>query len=130
MYAAMCLDWFLVSKIAKGFAFRFLVKPESSTMKKVIAVSCCMVVPMVIFMSLYGGLEACVKSGAWNMLPIIWLTNIPKNFIMALPVSASDCRPVGKKDFPGQHFRLNRIIRSRKWKSCIRIPLVKSKHMC
>lgn len=59
---AMCLDWFLVSKIAKGFAFRFLVKPESSTMKKVIAVSCCMVVPMVIFMSLYGGLEACVKS--------------------------------------------------------------------
>ena len=59
---AMCLDWLLVSKIAKGFAFRFLVKPESSTMKKVIAVSCCMVVPMVIFMSLYGGLEACVKS--------------------------------------------------------------------
>lgn len=51
---AMCLDWFLVSKIAKGFAFRFLVKPESSTTKKVIAVSCCMVVPMVIFMSLYG----------------------------------------------------------------------------
>ena len=36
---AMCLYWFLVSKIAKGFAFRFLVKPESSTMKKVIAVS-------------------------------------------------------------------------------------------
>lgn len=59
---AMCLDWFLVSKIAKGFAFRFLVKPENSTMKKVIAVSCCMVVPMVIFMSLYGGLEACVKA--------------------------------------------------------------------
>ena len=28
---AMCLDWFLVSKIAKGFAFRSLVKPESST---------------------------------------------------------------------------------------------------
>ena len=56
---AMCLDWFLVSKIAKGFAFRFLVKPESSTMKKVIAVSCCMVVPMVIFMSLYGSNRKC-----------------------------------------------------------------------
>ena len=118
---AMCLDWFLVSKIAKGFAFRFLVKPESSTMKKVIAVSYCMVVPMVIFMSLYGGLEACVKSGAWNMLPIIWLTNIPKNF---------DCRSVGKKDFPDSISGWNRIIRSRKWKSCMRIPLVKSKHMC
>ena len=76
---AMCLDWLLVSKIAKGFAFRFLVKPESSTTKKVIA---------------------------------------------------SDCRSVGKKDFPDSISGWNRIIRSRKWKSCIRIPLVKSKHMC
>lgn len=30
---AMCFDWFLVSKLAKGFAFRFLVKPESSTLR-------------------------------------------------------------------------------------------------
>ena len=93
---AMC---FVVSKIAKGFAFRFLVKPESSTMKKVIAVSCCMVVPMVIFMSLYGGLEACVKSGAWNMLLIIWLTNIPKNFIMALPFQLLIAGPLVRKIF-------------------------------
>lgn len=96
---AMCLDWLLVSKIEKGFAFRFLVKPESSTTKKVIAVSCCMVVPMVIFMSLYGGLEACVKSGAWNMLLIIWLTNIPKNFIMALPFQLLIAGPLVRKIF-------------------------------
>ena len=95
-----------------------------------IAVSCCMVVPMVIFMSLYGGLEACVKSGAWNMLLIIWLTNIPKEFYYGTAVSASDCRSVGKKDFPDSISGWNRIIRSRKWKSCMRIPLVKSKHMC
>ncbi|MDO4265323.1 MAG: DUF2798 domain-containing protein [Eubacteriales bacterium] len=82
---AMCLDWFLVSKLAKGFAFRFLVKPDSSDLRKVISVSCCMVIPMVILMSLYGGLEACVKSGNWESLLFIWLTNIPKNFIMALP---------------------------------------------
>ena len=82
---AMCCDWFLVSGLAKGFAFRFLVKPESVPLKKVLAVSCCMVVPMVIIMSFYGGLEACVRSGQWNLLLIIWLTNIPKNFIMALP---------------------------------------------
>ncbi|MDO4293778.1 MAG: DUF2798 domain-containing protein [Eubacteriales bacterium] len=82
---AMCLDWFLVSKLAKGFAFRFLIKPDSSDLRKVISISCCMVVPMVILMSLYGGLEACVKSGSWEALPVIWLTNIPKNFIMALP---------------------------------------------
>ena len=82
---AMCMDWFVVSGPAKGFAFRFLVKPESPVLHKVIAVSCSMVVPMVIIMSMYGALEGCVKSGNFNLLLIIWLTNIPKNFIMALP---------------------------------------------
>ena len=83
---AMCCDWFFVSKIAKGFAFRFLVKPGvSSPTKTVIAVSCCMVVPMVLIMSLYGAAEACVHTGQWSMLLLIWVTNIPKNFIMALP---------------------------------------------
>lgn len=32
---AMCCDWFFVSKIAKGVAFGFLVKPEDSVLKKV-----------------------------------------------------------------------------------------------
>nr|WP_294490837.1 DUF2798 domain-containing protein [uncultured Mediterraneibacter sp.] len=83
---AMLCDWFIVSKLAKGFAFRFLVKPGgSSPLKTVIAVSCCMVVPMVIIMSLYGAAEACLHIGNFHMLPVIWLTNIPKNFIMALP---------------------------------------------
>lgn len=31
---AMCLDWLLVSKIAKGFAFRFLVKQKAAQRKK------------------------------------------------------------------------------------------------
>jgi hypothetical protein len=96
---AMCLDWFLVSKLAKGFAFRFLVKPDSSVTKKVIAVSCCMVVPMVFFMSLYGALEVCVKSGAWSSVGIIWLTNIPKNFIMALPFQLIVAGPVIRRLF-------------------------------
>lgn len=82
---AMCCDWFLVSGLAKGFAFRFLVKPESSTMRKVICVSCCMVVPMVILMSLYGALEVSITSGDMTHIGVIWITNIPKNFVMALP---------------------------------------------
>lgn len=127
---AMCLDWFLVSKIAKGFAFRFLVKPESSTTKKVIAVSCCMVVPMVIFMSLYGGLEACVKKRSMEYASDYLAYQYSKEFYYGTAVSASDCRSVGKKDFSDSISGWNRIIRSRKWKSCIRIPLVKSKHMC
>lgn len=101
---AMCLDWFLVSKLAKGFAFRFLVKPDSSDLRKIISISSCMVVPMVILMSLYGGLEACMKSGAWDALPIIWLTNIPRNFIMALPfqliIAGPLVRTVFRRAFP------------------------------
>ncbi|RGY82643.1 DUF2798 domain-containing protein [Dorea sp. AM58-8] len=96
---AMLCDWFVVSGPAKGFAFRFLVNPDSSTMKKVIAVSCCMVVPMVIIMSFYGGVEACVRSGEWSALPIIWLTNIPKNFIMALPFQLIVAGPLVRKVF-------------------------------
>jgi hypothetical protein len=96
---AMLLDWFFVSKLAKGFAFKYLVKPESSALRKVISVSCCMVVPMVILMSMYGALEACVNSGAWNALLLIWLTNIPRNFIMALPFQLIIAGPVIRRLF-------------------------------
>lgn len=82
---AMCLDWFLVSRLAKGFAFRFLITPESSDTKKVLAISCSMVVCMVFCMSLYGAVEGYVHSGAWDRLLLNWLINIPRNFIMALP---------------------------------------------
>ena len=58
---AMCCDWFLVSGLAKKFAFTYLVKPEDSVLKKVICVSCSMVVPMVIIMSMYGAVEGCVR---------------------------------------------------------------------
>lgn len=101
---AICLDWFLVSKLAKRFAFRFLLKPHSSTFKKTLAISSCMVVPMVIFMSLYGCLEVCIASGQWSLFPIIWLTNIPKNFIMALPfqliIAGPAIRTLFRKAFP------------------------------
>ena len=84
---AMCFDWFVVSHLAKSVAFRFFVKPDSAPLKKAIAVSCCMVVPMVIIMSFYGAMEAIVSGGAgWNQLLLIWITNIPRNFIMALPL--------------------------------------------
>ena len=98
---AMCMDWFVVSGPAKGFAFRFLVKPESPVLHKVIAVSCSMVVPMVIIMSLYGALEGCVKSGNFGPLLIIWLTNIPKNFVMALPFQLIIAGPLVRKVFRG-----------------------------
>lgn len=96
---AMCMDWFIISGPAKGFAFRFLVSPESPVIKKVIAVSCSMVIPMVIVMSLYGALEGCIKVGDFSSLPIIWLMNIPKNFIMALPFQLIVAGPFVRKVF-------------------------------
>lgn len=93
---AMCCDWFFVSKIAKGFAFKYLVKPDSSVLRKVISVSCCMVVPMVIIMSLYGAVEVSVEMGNFSNLLIIWLTNIPKNFVMALPYQLIIAGPLAR----------------------------------
>lgn len=55
---AMCCDWFVASPLAKGFAFKYLVTPgKSSPRAMTLAVSSCMVVPMVIIMSLYGACE-------------------------------------------------------------------------
>ncbi len=88
---AMCCDWFVASPLAKGFAFKFLVTPgKSSPRAMTLAVSSCMVVPMVIIMSLYGSIEGMTHmsagvAGSLPMLPMMWITAIGKNFIMALP---------------------------------------------
>ncbi|MBM6829755.1 DUF2798 domain-containing protein [Anaerotignum lactatifermentans] len=96
---AMCLDLFLVSRIAKGITFRYLVKPDSSVLRKVISISGCMVVFMVLFMSLYGALEVCVRTGAWNSLFFLWLKNLPVNFVMALPFQLLVAGPVVRRVF-------------------------------
>lgn len=99
---AMLCDWFVASPLAKGFAFRFLVTPgKSSPRAMTLAVSSCMVVPMVIIMSLYGSFEglAHMEGGIvanLNMIPMMWLTTIPKNFIMALPWNLLIAGPVAR----------------------------------
>lgn len=82
----MCCDWFVASRIAKGVAFRFLVKPQDSALKKILCISCGMVVVMVVLMSLYGACEGAFHTGNWAGVPGNWLVNIPRNFIMALPL--------------------------------------------
>ena len=89
----------MVSGIAKGFAFRFLVKPEDTPLKKVICISCCMVVPMVLIMSLYGACEGAVHTGDWAGVPLRWLLNIPRNFVMALPLQLLIAGPLVRKVF-------------------------------
>ena len=50
---AMLCDVFVASPLAKGFAFKHLVTPgKSSPRAMTLAVSSCMVVPMVIILSL------------------------------------------------------------------------------
>lgn len=98
---AMCCDWFFVSKLARGFAFGFLIKPEDSVLKKVVCVSSCMVVPMVLIMSLYGAVEGAVHTGGWNGILSAWLFNIPRNFVMALPLQLLIAGPLVRKVFRG-----------------------------
>ncbi len=82
---AMLLDVFVASRFAKWFAFRFLVTPGKSSKRAItLAVSTMMVFPMSFLMSLYGAFEAVLHTGAFSMIPQIWLGNIPFNFVGAL----------------------------------------------
>lgn len=96
---AMCCDWFVVSKLAKGIAFRYLVKPEDCALKKILCISGGMAVGMVIIMSLYGACEGAFHTGAWASVPSNWLRNIPRNFIMALPVQFLIAGPLVRRLF-------------------------------
>lgn len=96
---AMCCDWFVASKIAKGVAFRYLIKPQDGTLKKIICISGGMVVVMVIIMSLYGACEGAFHTGNWSAVPMNWLVNIPRNFIMALPVQFFIAGPLVRRVF-------------------------------
>ena len=95
----MCCDWFVASRIAKGVAFRFLVKPQDSALKKILCISCGMVVVMVVLMSLYGVCEGAFHTGNWAGMPGNWLVNIPRNFIMALPLQLLLAGPLVRRVF-------------------------------
>ena len=77
----MCFDWFLVSKIAKWFSFRFIVKPTSKPLHIILSISSCMVVQMVIVMSFYGALELCFEGHiGWDALVVTWAYEHPEEF--------------------------------------------------
>ena len=69
-----------------------------------LAVSGCLVVPMVIIMSLYGAFEGAFHAGTLAIVPMAWLSNIPWNFVMALPwnllVAGPFARFVFRRAFP------------------------------
>ena len=58
-----------------------------------------MVVGMVIIMSLYGACEGAFHTGDWGSVPVNWMINIPRNFIMALPLQLLIAGPVVRRVF-------------------------------
>ena len=119
----MCCDWFVASPLAKGFAFKFLVTPgKSSPLAMTLAVSSCMVVPMVIIMSLYGACEGLFHMPGGplanlQLLPMMWLVNIQRNFIMALPWNLLVAGPVARFAFRRASPWV-RSLPSHTWSSC------------
>ena len=94
---AMLLDVFVASRFAKWLAFRFLVTPgKSSRLAITLAISTMMVFPMVLFMSLYGAIEAFTHVGDPTMILATWIANIPWNFIAALPWNLLVAGPVSR----------------------------------
>lgn len=95
---ALILDWFIVSTTAKKVAFK-LIPTSATPLRKVLTISCCMVLPMVFFMSLYGSIEVLSHTHEWNKLFIMWGTNILKNLVMALPFQLMIAGPFVRKIF-------------------------------
>ena len=101
---AMCADWFVAGPIAKGAAFRLFVKPGMPPYATTLIVSCCMVVPMVIIMSLFGCFEAAVHmpggiAGMLPGLPVMWAQNIVWNVLGALPLNLIVAGPIARTVF-------------------------------
>lgn len=96
---AMICDLMIVSRAAKWFVFRFVVKPQDAMIKKVLSMSCAMVVPMVVIMSFYGAIEFAIFTGNWQSLGLTWRMNILKNIIVALPLQLLIAGPLVRKAF-------------------------------
>ncbi|MEF2967025.1 DUF2798 domain-containing protein [Paenibacillus sp. M1] len=79
---ALVLDVFIVGKFAKGLAGK-IAKEHDPMIKKVLLISCFMVMGMVICMSLYGTIA---HYGFTNHFVTDYLTTVCLNLICALPL--------------------------------------------
>ncbi len=79
---ALVLDVFVVGKLAKSVAHKF-IKPADPMFKRVMLISFCMVSSMVLLMSFYG---AVVHVGFTADLFHAYLKSVLQNFICALPL--------------------------------------------
>lgn len=94
---ALLLDIFIVGKLAKPLALK-IVKPnrETKQIKIILAISSCMVVGMVLFMSMFGAIIAAGFSiDALKLYPLC----IIRNFVMALPLNLLIVSPLVRFSF-------------------------------
>ena len=92
---AFVLDMFVVGTPAKAFAHKYLINKKSSHVKKILAISCSMVVPMMILMSLYGAIVALSHGANANIL-VLWLVNLVRNFPAAIVANLLIAGPVAR----------------------------------
>ena len=89
---ALLLDIFIVGKLAKPIAFK-IVKPNKETkqIKIILAISSCMVIGMVLFMSMFGAIIAAgFNINALKLYPLC----IVRNFVVALPLNLLIVSPI------------------------------------
>ena len=89
---ALLLDIFIVGKLAKPIAFK-IVKPNKETkqIKIILAISSCMVIGMVLFMSMFGAIIAAgFNIDALKLYPLC----IVRNFVVALPLNLLTVSPI------------------------------------
>lgn len=94
---ALLLDIFIVGKLAKPIAFKIL-KPNKETkqVKIILAISSCMVIGMVLFMSMFGAIIAAgFNIDALKLYPLCIL----RNFVVALPLNLLIVSPIVRFSF-------------------------------
>lgn len=94
---ALLLDIFIVGKLAKPIAFK-IVKPNKETkqIKIILAISSCMVIGMVLFMSMFGAIIAAgFNINALKLYPLC----IIRNFVVALPLNLLIVSPMVRFSF-------------------------------
>ncbi|MHC1749652.1 MAG: DUF2798 domain-containing protein [Cellulosilyticaceae bacterium] len=92
---ALILDWFLVGKIAKSMAAK-LSNANTPTLKKVLLISFFMVCGMCFCMTL---ITSILHQGISPQFPLVFIKNLGRNFIFALPLQLIVVGPIARAVF-------------------------------
>ncbi|WP_334072395.1 MULTISPECIES: DUF2798 domain-containing protein [Paenibacillus] len=96
---AMTLEMFIVGPLAKKVAFKLPIN-KAKKLQVVLAISSCMVIGMVFFMSLFGLVMSHLASGSGEgSLLMNYLSTFVQNFIVAYPLQLLVMGPLVRRCF-------------------------------